>query len=1335
MTMKAGYYRYVLRLTLLAVICLLTSSTFSFSQDYIFDVDFIGVENGLPHRNTYALAQDKEGYIWVTTLAGISRYDGYTFKTWLNAELDIPELLAAQHLAVDFGNRLWYSLNTTSPNSGLIDSRRDSIYTMEAISRGRFTSKDVVYVGNSKATGDDVIIALRNGIIYNYDGEFTEIFRAPSPFLESVFCEALPDGSYWLVHSNYVNPNYNEVFRIKNGKIVQRLKPEYGIKRIASPYPDLILEMPKSPKANHWILEKDTLLPYRLKGDPSKDVTALLQFYEEYSCYATGNEILVQDHQGNTIYTFNAFKSLNYESPVHCYETILDQQNILWVTAAGGLLKIRSRRNPFTHIGPEDGVRGMYKDGGQLWLSKFIENTVSGEMEAFWSNSYVSIMTFYKDDREQLWIGTDVRKLIKYVPDTDIYVHYDYKFDTEATSLHLMFQNALTRNYWLGTDKGILSFNPATQKLTPFPLPIAPADGVYIRQFYQNKTDIWIVSNKGIFLMDAATERIVKHYSTTDGLPINNLNHLYEDSEGIFWLGAKGGGLIRWDRATNTFLQYTREDGLSNNNIYAVYEDDYGTLWLPSDYGLMAFDKNTATNRVYLPQHGIAHEEFNTFGHFRDKDGTLYFGGLGGVTSFHPKDLRGQATVSPPLYATKVQVLENNTEEYTDKTSEYRGTKKIRLNPDDRILEVELTLLDYEQTTENQYAYKLKGQQEQWIYTTDNKLSIINPPYGRYDLVIKARGASGQWSDDVLTIPVHVPLPFYRQWWFILSLVLITVAIIIIAVRWRVRKLEKDRKSLEAEVKKRTRKIAAQAEELQELDRAKSRFFTNITHEFRTPLTLISGPAEQMIAAGVPQSLKARAQTIKHNAKHLLGLINQLLDISKLESGQMEIKASTADIVAFSRDLVGVFESRAAEKQQQLRFYAETEAWETHFDTEKLSEIIYNLLSNAIKYSPEKAVIALSLSKTEMNTKEHIKIEVKDTGTGISPEALPRIFDRFYQADDSTTRKGQGTGIGLALVKELVELMSGEIIVESHLGKGSAFTVLLPVLSPPLHPDAAVEGVKPRLPKAPLETKTDLPQSPDQDTSAEDKLELLIVEDHAGMREYIRSCIDESVYRITEAADGEEGIEKAREIIPDLIISDVMMPKKDGFALTRAIRDHVATSHIPLILLTAKSSEESRLEGLGRGADAYLTKPFSPKELNLRIKKLIELRKLLQSRYQGRNRELPQADPVFQKEDVFISELKNYISENISKPHLSTTQISSHFVMSRMQLHRKLKSLTNTSVGDFVRTVRLDIALELLKTQELDIAQIAYETGFSTPSNFSKAFKKAYGKTPSAFRQ
>ncbi|MEZ4848479.1 MAG: ATP-binding protein [Bacteroidia bacterium] len=398
---------------------------------------------------------------------------------------------------------------------------------------------------------------------------------------------------------------------------------------------------------------------------------------------------------------------------------------------------------------------------------------------------------------------------------------------------------------------------------------------------------------------------------------------------------------------------------------------------------------------------------------------------------------------------------------------------------------------------------------------------------------------------------------------------------------------------------------------------------------------------------------------------------------------------------------------------------------EIHFDQKKWDKIIYNLLSNAIKFTPKGGCIQVSIDGKSFHANNGIRLKVSDTGMGIAKEQLSQIFNRFYQTNDSTTRLQGGTGIGLALVKELIEMQGGSINVVSELNKGTTFEIYLPeqkaeessgfISSPTISFRQNQETPPIALPK--------------KESSQTSQLELLIVEDNLDMREYIRQCIDENLYQIYEARDGEKGLEKAQALIPDLIISDVMMPKMDGFDLTHAIRNDVSTSHIPLILLTAKTSLESRLKGLQRGADAYLTKPFSPQELTIRIHQLIEIRRSLQKRYQNGIEEI--IEDAYQAEDEFIINLRDYVLENIDEPNLNGDLVGQHFAMSRGHLHRKLKALTDQSISEFVKDIRLKESLKLLKEGKYNVSEIAYQTGFSSPSHFSREFKKMYRKTPS----
>ena len=601
-------------------------------------------------------------------------------------------------------------------------------------------------------------------------------------------------------------------------------------------------------------------------------------------------------------------------------------------------------------------------------------------------------------------------------------------------------------------------------------------------------------------------------------------------------------------------------------------------------------------------------------------------------------------------------------------------------------------------------------------------------PYGDYRLKIIGKNSSHGWSKQELTLDIEVQKPFYLEVWFIGLSILSLLGLTIGGVKWRLRNLQKDRERLEKEVEKRTATIQQQAQKLQALDKAKTRFFSNITHEFRTPLTLVIGPLEQVMERKLTEKSKGKLTSVLKNARHLLGLINQLLDLSKLESGQMKVEVTYGDINAYTRELVHGIKPLADKKEQTLQIAIAETAWKTQFDKKKWTKIIYNLLSNAIKYTPEKGTIQLEL---QSNGDGQIHLRVKDSGIGIKKSQLAQIFNRFYQVDDSSTRHQEGTGIGLALVKELVELQGGSIDVVSEHQKGTTFDIKLPVfemsmvIETDILPIIGIEKVsqsqiseeKPLLVKTPIQSKQ------------KEQLVILIIEDNAEMRRYIRDCLDERKYHITEASNGIEGIDKAIELVPDLIISDVMMPGKNGFEVTTKLRSTVSTSHIPIILLTAKSALESRLAGFKSGADVYLTKPFSPKELSLRIQKLIEIRELIRSSV-GKSTYKEIKEP-YEKENHFIKGVRSIIEKHLTAIELNGEFIGQQMGMSRMQLHRKLKALINQTASDFIMGIRLQKAYELLQTQNYNSSEVAYQTGFNSPSYFSRTFKKKYGYTPS----
>ncbi len=560
---------------------------------------------------------------------------------------------------------------------------------------------------------------------------------------------------------------------------------------------------------------------------------------------------------------------------------------------------------------------------------------------------------------------------------------------------------------------------------------------------------------------------------------------------------------------------------------------------------------------------------------------------------------------------------------------------------------------------------------------------------------------------------------------------ILEIIVFSLGLAYRQREIERAKQSAHFELER--NKLLQEKEnlkfkQLNELNQFKSRFYTNITHEFRTPLTIILGMTENI------QDHIQEKNLIRRNSKNLLQLINQLLDLSKLESKQIKVKLRQGDIVAYLRYLTESFYSMATEKGIRLTFYSEKETIIMDYDEDKIQHIIYNLLSNAIKFTSETGKVILHLT-TDTN-EEHIIIKIKDTGVGIAKEKLPQIFDRFYQIEKKENQDTlpKGSGLGLALTKELIQIMKGQIEVRSILGKETEFTVLLPIEQNTSNPTIMTPSLsESEAEEIPLKHADSNLQSENTSQLDEDFPQLLLIEDNPDIVIYIKSILEKK-YNIHTAPDGQHGIDKAIELVPDIIISDIMMPIKNGYEVCQTLKQDQRTSHIPIILLTAKSTEEDKVQGLQYGADAYLIKPFNKAELFVRLEKLIELRRQLQVRYTNPKIEIQAKTAKQNLEDEFIQKLKNLVMENIDDVEFGVPQLANSIFMSHTQVYRKLKALTAKTPSQFIRSIRLQKGMELLKTTDLNISEIAYDVGFSDPNYFSRTFQKEFGSSPSDIR-
>ncbi len=649
---------------------------------------------------------------------------------------------------------------------------------------------------------------------------------------------------------------------------------------------------------------------------------------------------------------------------------------------------------------------------------------------------------------------------------------------------------------------------------------------------------------------------------------------------------------------------------------------------------------------------------------------------------------------------------------------------RITLPASDRSIHVAFALSNIFDAIHHQYTYQLQGRDHNWRNIgNQHELAFDDLPAGDYILRIKGIDAHGNPTGNELSIPFLAKAFFYEQWWFY---VLCFGFIVSLSVLWISR--------LRSEVNRATSTIRAdkeiieqQADQLKELDKAKSKFFTNISHEFRTPLTIVSGMAAQILENPGIWAIKG-AEMIRNNSNSLLHLVNQILDLRKLQSSELKLQLVQGDIVAYISYLVESFKSYATREGKALHFQSLATRCIMDYDPDKIMRIISNLIANAIKYTETGTDIHVRVAVEQQDQQEWLTMRIEDNGPGIEEDKLPLLFNRFFQGDTSGAHM-EGSGIGLALVKELVLLMHGHINVESTLGAGTQFIIQLPVTR-----DAQMtfDDIPRPIPPNDIAVTTAISDSlePMLEIDEKESVErptVLVVEDHPDVRQFIVSCL-QSEYTLLLASDGKAGVELAFEEVPDLIVSDVMMPEMDGFELCALLKNDPRTDHIPIVLLTAKADMESKLSGLKRGADDYLIKPFEPRELRVRLENLLSSRKILQERYASGVIAKSQDDTP---QDAFVADLYQAILKHLDDEDFGVLQLGREMGLGRSQLHNKIKALTGMPTSIFIRHVRLTKARELLQQGDLNVSEVSYAVGFSDPKYFSRVYTEKFNEPPS----
>jgi signal transduction histidine kinase/CheY-like chemotaxis protein/AraC-like DNA-binding protein/streptogramin lyase len=877
----------------------------------------------------------------------------------------------------------------------------------------------------------------------------------------------------------------------------------------------------------------------------------------------------------------------------------------------------------------------------------------------------------------------------------------------------------------------------------------------HVRFFLETRDGaLWMATNGGGIVRyheDPTGEISFEVVDMARGLPGNNVRALHEDAEGFLWVATEDRGLARFDRRTGDVVTIRASDGLYDDGLHTFMDDGHGRIWMSTNRGLFRVDRDEleafargevsrVRSTAYTERDGMRNREANggyQNAALRASDGRIWFATQNGAVVVDPRN------VGEPLPAGPVIVEHLTT---NDGAVWYPGVSPVNLSARQRAFSVRYSTPYFTDPERLRFRYRLQGFNADWVYAEDGREAIFtNVPPGRYGLFVSSSIDSEAWNDAGSPLYLTVEPFFHETRWFVFLILLLAAGILAAAYHFRTRTLRAREANLRQVVAERTHELRlekerteVQAAQLRELDRDRSRFFADVSHEFRTPLTLTIGPLQDVRDGRFGQleaGASAQLELALHNARRLLRLTNQLLDLARIEAGAMSVSLRPGDLAFYLRTLVGPFVGAAERAGVTLTVNLPTEAVLTAFDPDQFDKVFANLLSNALKFTPRGGHVELSLRRDG----DRAVVRVRDNGAGIDAAHLPRIFDRFFQGEKSEMQPG--TGIGLSVAKKIADMHGASLAVESATGLGSLFTVSLPLVSGDGVTEAAASGLATHEMHASEAVQNELSggagsadPAPDDDITT-----VFVVDDNADIRAHLRGHL-EPRYRVLEADDGESALEAIHLSLPDLIISDVMMPRMDGFALLAALRSDPETDFLPVILLTARAEAEDRLSGLGLGADDYVVKPFDARELVARVDNVIVQRRRLLTRIGGEEaagplRDLVRPSPatVEPADLLFIESVRTIIESRMADEDFAIEELVDASGQSRSNLYRRLQDLTGASPGELIRQMRLERAADLLRLRSGTVSEVAYAVGFRSVSHFSSSFRKHFGRTPTAF--
>ncbi|RPA67111.1 hybrid sensor histidine kinase/response regulator [Cyclobacteriaceae bacterium YHN15] len=1289
----------------------------------------LSVNEGLSQNSVVSVAQDSQGFLWFATQEGLNRYDGIEFRVYNKKFADITQESHLQlgKVVADQKNRIWIIPESSVPE--ILDPLKNEFTLIKGITAanslhedlsgdiwiGTFSgqlfkwnesiqSPEMIWTDPSREILDiadfdaqQLLLTFNDGVILlNKQNQSVIDFQLPNNGNIYSCAIADPDGNIWIGTLNA------GIWLIQNGE--KSIRP---VQSVVENLPEnidkqMILDIMTDTKGRIWvatygqgIIQLNTKSNtsqnyiYQKQNPRSVHYNDVLCIFEDY----TGTLWFGTDGAGLSFYDtylekFNFFHNQQVPENINIdvvRALYVDEQDKIWIGTSGKGL---------TSFDPKT----------KNWL------TLSSSGKTSQNILSDRVMSLLGDGDGKLWIGYQEEGLSIMDLESGQFTHYNAqsKIKLGSNTIWKIFKDSGNR-FWLATrNDGLIQFDPkkgVVRQFTHNPNDPNSIPGNNVRTVEEGrKGQLWIgTENQGIASFDVESGKFHPLFHQEDdpnSISSNSIKSLYFDGKNTLWIGTNGSGINALNIDNLELTRISTNEGLANDVIYGILPDAADNLWLSSNKGITKITilsskplEFNITN--YTNYDGLA-TEFNTGAYFKNKDGSIYFGSLEGFYWFNSEDILLNE-VPPKTAITGLFAFDQA----------ITPTGIIKLRHDENTLTINMASLVFSSPDKNEFQYKLENHDENWIQAGNNhQARYTNLAAGEYKFLAKSSNYDGIWSEEPVSLQFTILPPWYLSIWAKFSYFLfLTLAIIWIYQylkwRWEIKFLIKMKED--------------EAERLMEIDRFKTNFFTNISHEFRTPLTLIAGPVERLMSQSDNPIFKSQLNLIKQNSQRLLNLVDQLLEVSKIKSGKQQLSIRKGNLGLLLQSIVSNFFYFATEKDIRIRTEIPlmTEVW---FDPDKIEKIVGNLLQNAIKYGKPGTEVMVK-SRIQEN-QLHLTIS-NHSLVNYSKQEISHLFDKFYKPDS----KIEGFGIGLPLVKDLVELTKGQI--KLHLEEKDCFRVeiTIPVGKYSFRPEQVVEEE---------EYQEDSGLKENEILAGENAPQVLVVEDNNKVRSFLIHEL-KPYYKILEAENGREGLFLALKKIPDLIISDVMMPEMDGIELCQKLKNDEKTSHIPIILLTAKSEEDNILKGLEVGADDYMLKPFGIKQLLLRIEKLIELRRNLRIRYSGKTSIAPNEIAITSTDEKFLEKIQNIVDNDLGDSNFTVDEFCKKLGMSRMQLHRKLTALTGLSTTAFIRDQRLRLAINRLEKSGESISEIAYSVGFSSPSYFIKCFKETYEMTPSEF--